>query len=200
MGNDRGGNNHGGKRPGAGRKPGQGPFQEPTAVVRVPVSQKDAIVKLLASVKQSRTSHAKPSTALRAEPAPPRLPLPLFGYRVAAGFPSPADDHVEDRLDLNQYLVHHKEATFFLRAKGHSMVGAGIHDGDLLVVDRSIDPTHGAIVIAAIDGELTVKRLAIRRGKVFLLAENPEFAPIELKDHQEMVIWGVVTNAIHKLA
>ena len=188
------GNNHGGKRPGAGRKPGQGAYGEATAVVRVPASQKEAIVRLL------RTELPPAKGAMRAESAPLRLPLPLFGHRIPACFPSPADDYVEDRLDLNQHLIQHKEATFFLRAKGHSMIGAGIHDGDLLVVDRSIDPTHGAIVIAAIDGELTVKRLSIRRGKVTLLAENPDYPPIEVKDNQEMVIWGVVTNAIHKLA
>ena len=79
------------------------------------------------------------------------------------------------------------------------MVGAGINDGDLLVVDRSLEPDHGAIVIAAVDGELTVKRLSLTKGKIFLVAENPDYPPIEVKEGQEMMIWGVVTNAIHKV-
>ena len=130
---------------------------------------------------------------------PPGLALPLFSHAVRAGFPSPADDYVCDTLDLNEHLIRHKEATFFLRAKGHSMTGAGIQDGDLLVVDRSLTPTHRAIVIAVVDGEFTVKRLYKRAGKIRLLAENPEYSPIELQDGQELQVWGVVTSVIHSL-
>ena len=125
--------------------------------------------------------------------------LPLFAHPVQAGFPSPADDYVCDALDLNEHLISHREATFFLRAKGHSMTGAGIQDGDLLVVDRSLNPVHRAIVIAVIDGEFTVKRLYKRAGKIRLLAENPDYSPIELKDGQELQVWGVVTSVIHSL-
>ena len=125
--------------------------------------------------------------------------LPLFAHPVRAGFPSPADDYVCDTLDLNELLIPHREATFFVRAKGHSMIGAGIHDNDLLVVDRSVNPVHRSIVIAVIDGEFTVKRLYKRAGKIKLLAENPDYAPIELQDGQELQVWGVVTSVIHRL-
>ncbi len=130
---------------------------------------------------------------------PEPLPLPLYAYSVRAGFPSPADDHVSGTLDLNEYLIAHKEATFFLRAKGHSMIGAGIQDDDLLIVDRSLAPTHRSVVIAVVDGEFTVKRLYQRAGRIRLLAENPDFAPIEFQEGQELQIWGVVTNVIHKI-
>ena len=125
--------------------------------------------------------------------------LPLFAHPVQAGFPSPADDYICDTLDLNEHLIPHREATFFVRAKGQSMIGANIHDGDLLVVDRSLNPTHRAVVIAVVDGEFTVKRLYKRGGRVRLLAENPDYAPIEVADGQELQVWGVVTNVIHRL-
>ena len=125
--------------------------------------------------------------------------VPLFLHPVRAGFPSPADDYVCDTLDLNEHLIPHREATFLVRAKGHSMIGAGIQDNDLLVVDRSLNPVHRAIVIAVIDGEFTVKRLYKRAGKIKLLAENPDYAPIELQDGQELQVWGVVTSVIHQL-
>lgn len=132
-------------------------------------------------------------------PNSPRAARPLFLSRVPAGFPSPAEDYVECSLDLNEYLVTHREATFFMRVQGHSMTGAGINDGDLLVVDRSIEAGHGDIVVAVVDGELTIKRLSSRGGRVRLLAENPAFAPIELKDGQELAVWGVVTSVIHRV-
>ena len=129
--------------------------------------------------------------------APSALSLPLFGYRIAAGFPSPADDYVEERIDLNRHLIRHKEATFFLRVQGDSMINAGIHDGDMLIVDRAIEPVSGKIVIAALDGELTVKRLSTRGGRVRLLPENPDYPVIEIGTEQELVIWGVVIHVIH---
>ena len=131
---------------------------------------------------------------------PPPLALTLFASPVCAGFPSPADDYVAATLDLNEHLIAHKEATFFLRATGQSMIGAGIHDGDLLVVDRSLAPGHRSVVIAVVDGEFTVKRLYKRAGRIRLLAENPDYAPIEFADGQELQVWGVVTNVIHRLA
>lgn len=136
---------------------------------------------------------------LRPVPHPTPLALPLFAHSVRAGFPSPADDYVAGTLDLNEHLIAHQEATFLLRAKGHSMSGAGIQDGDLLVVDRSLNPAHRAVVIAVVDGEFTVKRLDKRGGCIRLLPENPDFAPIEFKDGQELQIWGVVTSVIHRL-
>ena len=130
---------------------------------------------------------------------PPRAARPLFLSRVPAGFPSPADDYVEGALDLNEHLIAHREATFFVRVKGHSMTGAGIRDGDLLVVDRALEAGDGDIVVAAVDGELTVKRLSRRGGRVRLLPEAPGYAPIEFKDGQELAVWGVVTSIIHRI-
>jgi len=122
----------------------------------------------------------------------------LFSHKVAAGFPSPADDYIEGRLSLDEHLVRHKEATFFVRAKGNSMVGAGIFDGNLLVVDKSLTPSSGDIVIAVIDGELTVKRLIKRDGKIILKPESSRFKEIELKEGQELQVWGVVTATVKK--
>jgi len=127
------------------------------------------------------------------------LKLPLYSTRVAAGFPSPADDYIEARLDLNEHLIKHPAATFFVRVEGNSMIGAGIHENDILIVDRSIKPTDGKVVIAVINGELTVKRLKLAQNKVFLLPENDLFAAIEINEEMEFNIWGVVTNVIHSV-
>jgi DNA polymerase V len=128
-----------------------------------------------------------------------RIPLPLFVGKVAAGFPSPADDYVEKTLDLNELLVQKPAATFFVRAQGQSMLGVGIHHNDILVVDRSIEPVPGKIVICALNGELTVKRLDRHHGQWQLKAENPDYPDIVIHDDLELVIWGVVTNVIHPL-
>ena len=105
---------------------------------------------------------------------------PLYLERISAGFPSPADDYIETALDLNTYLVRNPAATFMVRVSGDSMSGAGIHDGDILVVDRSEEPVPGRIVVAVLDGELTVKRLEILDGRLRLLARNPDYPPIEI--------------------
>ena len=123
---------------------------------------------------------------------------PLYGHKVEAGFPSPADDYIEGKLSLDEHLIQHRDSTFFVRAKGDSMVGAGIFDGDLLVVDRSLNPSSGDIVIAVLDAELTVKRLIRRDGMVILKPENPEFKEIVLKEGQELQVWGVVTSTTKK--
>ena len=130
---------------------------------------------------------------------PPSMNLPLFNGKVAAGFPSPADDYVEKNLDLNELLVQKPAATFFVRAQGESMLGAGIHPNDILVVDRSIEPVPGKIVICALNGELTVKRLERNNDQWQLKAENPAYPDIVIHEELEMVIWGVVTNVIHSL-
>ncbi|WP_394700531.1 LexA family protein [Thiomicrorhabdus sp.] len=122
--------------------------------------------------------------------------LPLFASKVIAGFPSPAEDYVETRLDLNEKLIRNQEATFLLRVQGDSMRDVGILDGDILIVDRSVTPADGKIVIAALDGDLTVKRLKIRDGRTWLLPENPDYRPIEIREESDMVIWGVVTASI----
>lgn len=123
--------------------------------------------------------------------------MPFYSSSVRAGFPSPADDYIQAHIDLNEYLIAHQASTFFVRASGDSMIGVGIHSGDLLIVDRSLTPTPGKIVIAAVNGELTVKRFSTHQGRVQLLAENAHYPPIELRDDFELVIWGVVTYIIH---
>ena len=128
---------------------------------------------------------------------PPFL-APLFHDAIPAGFPSPASDYIDQRLDLHDYLGVHSEATFFLRVQGDSMQGAGIYDGDLLVVDRSISVKSGQVVIAVIDGEFTVKRLQKRGGVTWLKSENPNYPPIELREGQELEVWGVVSHVVHK--
>ncbi len=122
----------------------------------------------------------------------------MFSHAVAAGFPSPADDYVAGKLSLDEHLIQHQAATFFVRAKGQSMTGAGIFDGDLLVVDRSLNSKSGDIVIAVVDGDLTVKYLVKQEQSVTLKAANPSFGDIEFKDGQELQVWGVVTSAIKK--
>jgi DNA polymerase V len=128
-----------------------------------------------------------------------RYKLPIFLGRLPAGFPSPADDYLEGKLDITKHLVKHPAATFYVRVSGDSMIGAGIHSGDLLVVDRSLEPKNGNVIVAALDGDLTVKRLYKRNGVVRLLPENKDYQPIEIQDGQSFEIWGVVTNVIHPL-
>lgn len=128
-----------------------------------------------------------------------RITAPLFNCRVAAGFPSPADDYIEQSLDLNQLLIQKPAATFFVRAEGDSMIGAGIHNNDILVVDRSIEAVSNKVVICALDGELTVKRLVNKQGGMVLMAENPLYPDIQIREETDMTIWGVVTNVIHPL-
>lgn len=128
-----------------------------------------------------------------------KLELPFFMVSVSAGFPSPAEDYIESELDLNKFLIKNPAATFFVRVKGDSMIDAGIHSGDILVVDRAIDPTNNKIVIAVIDGELTLKRIQFKKGKLFLVPENDSYDPIEINSEMDLKVWGVVTNVIHAL-
>lgn len=123
--------------------------------------------------------------------------LPLCAGKASAGFPSPATDHIDRRLDLAEYLILHPEATFFLRVKGDSMIGAGIHHGDLLIVDRSLETASGRVVVAALNGELTVKRLQRSRGRITLKSENPAYPDIPVKDDHDLQIWGVVAHVVH---
>ena len=128
-----------------------------------------------------------------------RESLPLYLSPVAAGFPSPAEDYLDRKLDLHEHLVRNHAATFFLRASGESMNKAGIQDGDLLVVDRSITPGNGSVVIAAVEGELTVKYLVKKNGKVLLVPANDEYPDLDITEQEDAVIWGVVTYAIHRI-
>lgn len=144
------------------------------------------------------------NSLLSSAPVPLEMPdtkvwLQMCAWKVPAGFPSPAADHARKRIDLNEHLIRNKEATFIFRVKGDSMTGIGIYEGDELLVDRSIEPKHGNIVLAVLNGEFTVKRLHRRGGVVKLLPENPIYPPIVLKDGEELTIWGVVTRNLHKL-
>jgi len=124
---------------------------------------------------------------------------PIFEAKVPAGFPSPAADYEENKLDLNRHLIKNPAATYFVRVSGDSMVGASIHHGDLLVVDRSIEPKDKNVVIAVLNGELTVKRIRIRKGKITLEAENKNYPAKEINEDMEFEVWGVVTNVVHQL-
>ena len=127
-----------------------------------------------------------------------QINTPIFLDKISAGFPSPATDYMENKLDLNEYLIKHPAATFIVKASGSSMINADIYSGDLLIVDRSLTPKNKDIVIASIFGDLTVKKLR-KKGKLFfLLSANNEYPSIEIKEEMECFIWGVVTYVIHK--
>ncbi len=164
----------GGYRAGAGRPKG-----EETKVMRIPVGK---IRDVMAVIENESTD------------------IPLYSSKVQAGLPSPADDYIEGMVNLNALLINHAENTFMVRATGDSMINVGIYNDDTLIVDKSITPTNGKIVIAAIDGELTVKRLEIASdGHIRLLPENDAYSPIVVTAENEFSIWGVVTNSIRRL-
>jgi DNA polymerase V len=125
--------------------------------------------------------------------------LPLALCHVEAGFPSPADDYMEGALDLNEHVIKHPSATYFVKASGDSMIGAGIFNGDLLIVDRSLEASSGKVVIAEVDGQLTVKRLLKLDDRFSLQSENSSYPPVDLQEGNEVVVWGVVTHVIHDL-
>ncbi len=135
--------------------------------------------------------------AIQEDPAGGNRLVPLYRDPVAAGFPSPADGYVERSIDLGEHLVPHPAATFVVRARGDSMIGAGIASGDMLVVDKALDPVDGDIVIAAVDGAFMVKRYALIKGRPVLLAENPRHPRLDIDAESEVEIWGVVTYVIH---
>jgi len=126
-----------------------------------------------------------------------KIKLKLFSQGVSAGFPSPADDYIDKNLDLNEYMIKHPAATYLLKVSGNSMIDAGISSDDILVVDRSIEPTDSKIVVAVINGEFTLKRFRKIENKIYLYPENAQFKPIEIKEEMECQIWGVVTFVIH---
>ena len=170
--------NRGGARAGAGRPEGT-IKNEPTKPLRVPISRIEEFKRLIANPDAEKVA--------------------FYGSSVRAGFPSPADDYIEDYLDLNEFLIKHPAATFLVRAKGDSMIDVSIRSGDILIVDRSIEPTHGKIVIAALDGELTVKHLYLKNNETKLVPANPNYPDIIITDESEILIWGVVTNVIHQV-
>jgi DNA polymerase V len=122
--------------------------------------------------------------------------LPYFDIGISAGFPSPADDFIELTINLNKEFIKNKDTTFFARVKGHSMKNAGIFDGDLLIIDKSIEPQNNKIAICQIDGEFTVKRIKIEKDTVWLIAENEDYKPIKVTPENDFIIWGIVTNSI----
>lgn len=186
-------NTHGGARAGAGRK-----RKDPTVVKRIPL----AIVPIIDTLCNSahhplRLAKEITSVAPVAENRQ-SIVRPLFSTHVPAGFPSPADDYIECGLDLNELLIKHPSATFFVRVSGDSMIGAGIYDGDILTVDRALQPVHGNIVIAIVSGELTVKRLYKKNNSLELHPENETYPIIKINIEDALEIWGVVTSAVRQ--
>ena len=123
----------------------------------------------------------------------------LISSGISAGFPSPAGDFKQDRISLDKELIKNKEATFFARVSGQSMVGAGLDNNDLLVIDRSLEPTNNKIAVCLIDGEFTVKRLKVENDRICLKPENLDYKPIEITEQNQFIIWGIVTNVIKKV-
>ena len=126
-----------------------------------------------------------------------RIKIPFISG-LSCGFPSPADDHLDEGIDLNSAYIRNKDATFFGRVKGDSMEGAGLSDGDLLIIDKSLEPRNGKIAVCFIDGEFTVKRLAVNDGNLYLSPENDNFTPIKITEEMDFLVWGVITHIIHK--
>lgn len=188
---------HGGRRAGAGRKKGSG-VKEPSVVMRIPQSQQATVREL---INLYRSSGPMPANFVRPALSLKDTSLPLFSSKVAAGFPSPADEHVEKRLDPNDFLIDNEEATFFVTIEGQSMIDAGLLPGDKVVVDRSKNARKNHIVLAVVDGEFTIKRLSKdANGRPLLIPENSTgaYQPIQIKDSMQFEIWGVVTGAFRR--
>lgn len=189
---------HGGVRAGAGRKSAYG---EPTKLVRVPQSQLPVVADYLERLKHTPTGSPE-ALVVKVRPIAftrSAVSVPAFGRRVRAGNPTSGDDYQEDAVDLGRHLVRDPKSTFVIEVDGWSMRDDGIADGDELVVDRSIAPEAGRIVIAAIDGELTVKRLRRVPAGWLLQAANPDYQDVVVSDKNELHIWGVVTRVVRKL-
>jgi DNA polymerase V len=145
-----------------------------------------------------KSIHSSPTLEFYIPDYSTELSLPFVDAGIKAGFPSPADDFIELSIDLNKHLIKHKDTTFFATVKGHSMKNAGIYDGDLLIIDKSLEPQNDKIAICQIDGEFTVKRIKIEQNVVWLIAENEDFEPIKVTPDNELIIWGMVTASIKK--
>ena len=189
-----------GKLAGAGHKP-RDAVKKPTATIPVPVSQEPVVSDFIEAFNRKKQNEQVSNVGSIEHPslAPNVMELPLFSTKVAAGFPSPADDHVEKRLDLNEYLITQADATFFVRITGSSMIDAGIFEGDVAVVDRAKLASLGDTVLAVIDGEFTIKTLSkSKNGNPRLLPANPSFSPIEILEGMQFEVWGVVTGTVRK--
>jgi len=193
----------GGMREGAGRKPGTGKFGEPTSVMRVPLSQTAEIKNFLTAYQQKRMKTDLDSVGEFEYPSMEMMPiaLPLYSSKVSAGLPSPADEHVEKRLDPSEFLIDRKDTTFFVTIQGYSMIDAGLLPGDKAVVDRSKLASVGDIVLAVLNGEFTIKTLSRHKsGAPRLLPANSsgEYSPIEISEDMQFEIWGVVTGSFRR--
>lgn len=193
----------GGKRLNAGRKTGTGKFGEPTAVVRVPASQKRLIADFLAAYQRKQQLEDAIDISSLMLPAihSQAIKLPLYTSKVSAGFPSPAEEHVEKRLDPSEFLIDQKDATFFVTIQGQSMIDVGLMPNDKAVIDRSKKPKIGDIVLAVIDGEFTIKTLARKKdGSPRLLPANSSgaYSPIDITEETQFQIWGVVTGSFRR--
>ena len=193
----------GGKRDGAGRKEGTGKFHEPTIVIRIPASLQSNVIDFLAAYQREKLIVDLDELGdfelpfINAKP----IRLDLYSSKVPAGFPSPAEEHVEKRLDPSEYLIDQKDATFFVTIQGYSMIDVGLLPGDKAVIDRSELASIGNIVLAVVDGEFTIKTLARKKdGTPRLLPANSTgaFNPIEIKEGMDFEIWGVVTGSFRR--
>jgi DNA polymerase V len=183
----------GGKRQGSGRPKGSGKYGEPTKLIRLPESW-------IAQIEEMQARSQEPTIAATLRPLrTTRYTIPLYMVSVAAGIPSAAEDYIEAKIDLNRHLIKNPATTFLVTVTGDSMIEAGIHSGDVLVVDRALEPTDQKIVIAVLNGELTVKRIHYRQNRVYLMPENPDYPVLIVEEGMELQVWGVVTNVIHPL-
>lgn len=170
---------HGGKRKGSGRPVGTGKFKVPTKIMRVPEGMEEEIVEFIESKGYS---------------------LPFYSSPVQAGLPTAiGSDETPERLNVYTMLVDNPDETYFVKANGESMIDAGINSGDFMVVNKKIPAKEGAVVVASVNGEFTVKRLSYKGGKPFLMPENKKFKPIPVGEHDDVVIFGVVTHSIHQV-
>jgi len=195
--------NHGGKRPDAGRKLGTGKFGESTVALRVPASQESVVKDFLVAYQRKKISTSIDAITEFEFPVMDTHPisLPLYSSKVSAGFPSPAEEHVEKRLDPSEFLIDQKDATFFVTIQGQSMIDIGLLPGDKAVIDRSKQASIGNIVLAVLDGEFTIKTLSrTKDGKVRLLPANSTgaYSPIEITENMNFEIWGVVTGSFRR--
>lgn len=193
----------GGKRQDAGRKSGTGKFGEPTTALRVPASQEPVIKDFLAAYQRKKLNTDLDVVVEFELPAlkAASISLPLYSSKVSAGFPSPAEEHVEKRLDPSEFLIDQKDATFFVTIQGYSMMDVGLLPNDKAVVDRSKIASIGDIVLAVLDGEFTIKTLSrTKDGKVRLLPANSTgaYSPIEITEDMNFEIWGVVTGSFRR--
>jgi len=203
MNNNQSSNKHGGKRPDAGRKVGSGKFKESTTPLRVPTSQAPVIKDFLVAYQRKKMNQHMDSVSIFETPILQAKPiyLPLYSSKVSAGFPSPAEEHMEKRLDPSEFLIDQQDATFFVTIQGQSMIDVGLMPADKAVVDRSKIASIGDIVLAVIDGEFTIKTLSRKKdGSPRLLPANATgaYAPIEIKEGMAFEIWGVVTGSFRR--